>query len=80
MGNQLGQASFETCLPEGQVGIQVFVEPCCYEPAKGGKFNLTVFLRFYTFRKTDKIVSMRIIYNDKDSCEQNNLHRVGEHK
>ena len=28
VGNRLGQASFETCLPEGQVGIQVFVEPC----------------------------------------------------
>ena len=28
MGNRLGQANSVTCLPKGQAGIQVFVEPC----------------------------------------------------
>ena len=28
VGNWLGQANSVTCLPKGQAGIQVFVEPC----------------------------------------------------
>ena len=28
VGNWLEQANFETCWPKGQLGIQVFVEPC----------------------------------------------------
>ena len=28
VGNWLGQANSVTCLPEGQAGIKVFVEPC----------------------------------------------------
>ena len=28
VGNWLGQANSVTCLPEGQAGIKVFVQPC----------------------------------------------------
>ena len=34
VGNWLGQANSVTCLPEGQAGIQVFVESCILENKK----------------------------------------------
>ena len=43
VGNRLGKANSVTCLPEGQAGIQVFVEPCsviiffCLRPCNDGR-------------------------------------------
>jgi len=39
VGKWLGQANSVTCLPKGQAGIQVFVEPCCHPKSQGEGFE-----------------------------------------